>query len=88
MHAFMCAAPISSLHSTSVGAVRSASGLASQIKDVTAAAPCPSADRLHSLSVYLRPVSSSVSASLSSMSLQDAAAPSAQVPGSKGGELR
>lgn len=51
----MCAAPISSLHSKSVGAVRSASGLASQIKDVTAAAPCPSADRLHSLSLCLSP---------------------------------
>lgn len=88
VHAFMCAAPISSLHSTSAGAVRSTSGLASQIKDVTAAAPCPSADRLHSLSVYLSSVSSSVSASPSSVSLQDAAALSAQVPGPNGGELR
>lgn len=46
MCACVCVAPISSLHSASAGAVRSASGLAGQIKDVPAAASRPAAERL------------------------------------------
>ena len=57
--ACVCVAPIASHRSTSVGAVRSASGLASQIKDVTAAASCPAAERLqmnYTLPPFTRPL--------------------------------
>lgn len=56
----VCAAPVSSLHSASAGAVRSASSLASQIKDVTAAAPCPAAEQLqidYTLTLFIFPPS-------------------------------
>lgn len=42
----VCVAPISSLRRASAGAVRSASGLVGQIKDVSAAASRPAAERL------------------------------------------
>ncbi|KAK2840078.1 hypothetical protein Q5P01_013818 [Channa striata] len=66
---------------TSAGAVRSASALASQIEDVTAAASCPAAERLqidYKHSVYLFSVSASVVVSPSSVSPQEAAALSAR----------
>lgn len=55
----VCVAPIASRHSTSAGAVRSPSGLASQIEVVTAAASCPAADRLHTHSLFISPLSPS-----------------------------
>lgn len=56
----VCVAPISSHHSTSAGAVRSPSCLASQTEDVTAAASCPAAERLqidYTHSLFISPLS-------------------------------